>query len=131
MFLINKIDKLPITMHNLTSMHYMLFIFIFLYVILVLLNYDHLNIEINGSIAYYLVVFSIIMLLFYFLIKDNKINLYFLISAIILLIISIFVLFSTYDKYEIRDNFFTDPVNIGIIVLVIFGLVNLFVENSY
>ena len=116
-------------MHNFTSLHYLLFIFIFLYVTLIIINYDYLNIEINGTLVFYLVVSSISLFFLYITVKDKNINLYFLISSIVLLIVSIFLLFSTYDKYEIRDNFITDPVNIGIIVLVLFGLVNLFIAN--
>lgn len=128
------LQKLKLNSNNYMSIQYVLLAFIVLYVVLVFNNYETLDIETKGQITFFLVIASIVLFLFYLLMSNSnrksELLYYFKTSAIIALFISIFLLFSSYDKYEIRDNFITDPVNIGIIILFLFCLLNVFDESD-
>lgn len=129
------LQKLKLNSNNYMSIQYVLLAFILLYVVLVFNNYETLDIETKGQITFFLVVASIVLFLFYLLMlnsnhRKSELLYYFKTSAVIALFISIFLLFSSYDKYEIRDNFITDPVNIGIIILFLFCLLNVFDESD-
>lgn len=128
------LQKLKLNSNNYMSIQYVFLAFIILYVVLVFNNYETLDIETKGQITFFLVVTSIVLFLIYLIMSSqnsrNSLLYYFKTSAIIALFISIFLLFSSYDKYEIRDNFITDPVNIGIIILFMFCLLNVFDEND-
>lgn len=129
------LQKLKLNSSNYMSIQYVLLAFIILYVVLVFNNYETLDIETKGQITFFLVIASIVLFLFYLIMSNSNsrksdLLYYFKTSAIIALFISIFLLFSSYDKYEIRDNFITDPVNIGIIILFLFCLLNVFDESD-
>ena len=129
-----SLRKLKLTRNNYMSIQYVLFAFILLYIVLVFNNYENLDIETKGQISFFLVVGSITLFFLYVLTTNSRTRHYssdyFKTGAIITLFLSIFLLFSSYDKYEIRDNFLTDPVNIGIIILFIFCLLNVFDEEE-
>ncbi len=127
--------KLQLNSNNFMSIQYILLGFIILYFVLIFHNYETLDIETKGQLAFAFTIISIVLFFSYiFMMNANKklssIPYYLKTSAVIALFISIFLLFSSYDKYEIRDNFLTDPVNIGIIILFIFCILNVFDENK-
>ena len=130
-------NKLIITTHNYTSIYYILVGFIILYICLVIDNYDTLDIENGGKLCFYTVMTSLFLFVTSVLlniIKTNtELSIYFGIFSNILLFFSIIILFLTYDKYEIRDNFITDPLSVGVLILFIFCLLSLmhYDDNNY
>lgn len=122
----NETTKLSLESTNFNIINNILYFFIILYIILIIFNYEHLKIELNGKLAFSFTILSTVFLLNHFLLPGYNFSSYLLPISLLLILTSIYLVTATYNRNEIRSNFILDPVEIGILVLFIFSVLNVF-----
>ena len=114
----------------------LLILLIFSYIFSVFYNYDKLTTDFDsyGEASTYLVIIAISIFFISIFFSTNKyINIYssyVLVLSLLLVSISIFILFLSYDRGEINADELTDPITTGVTFLFTYALASIFTHKG-